>query len=57
MFGFDDFDLEDLIEADIEYGLFEDEQFLEKFHKSAAGKQIKKSQKKKSKSFWDILKG
>ena len=47
MFNFDDdFGLEDLIEADIEYGLFEDD-----------NEKIKQKPKKpKKKNFWDIFK-
>ena len=52
MFEFDDdFGLDDLIEADIQYGLFEDDDKL-------VMQQIKSQQKqnKKKKSFWDIFK-
>ena len=52
MFEFDDdFGLDDLIEADIQYGLFEDDDKL-------VMQQIKsqQKQKKKKKSFWDIFK-
>ena len=48
MFDFDgdnDFDLEDLIEADIKFGLFEDDEIVKKA-----------LEQKKKKSFWDILK-
>lgn len=48
MFDFDDdndFDLEDLIEADIKYGLFEDDEIIKKA-----------PEQKKKKSFWDISK-
>ena len=50
MFDFDDdndFDLDDLIEADIQYGLFEDDEKI---------KIPPKKQQKEIKSFWDIFK-
>lgn len=58
MFDFDDddFGMDDLIEADIECGLFEDDQLPEKRFKKPIKKQVKKLPKKKTKSFWDIFK-
>lgn len=58
MFDFDDddFGMDDLIEADIEFGLFEDDQFPQKIFKKTVKKQTKKSSKKKTKSFWDLFK-
>lgn len=55
MFDFDhdgDFDLMDLVEADIQYGLFEEDDKL-------ANRDYKKTpqkQKQEIKSFWDIFK-
>ena len=49
MFDFDndgDFDLIDLVEADIEYGFFEEDDKIQK----------KLTQRKIKKSFWDIFK-
>ena len=54
MFDFDDdgdFDLMDLVEADIQYGLFEDE---DKIHNKYIHK--KKLKPKQKKSFWDWFK-
>lgn len=51
MFDFDnygDFDLMDLVEADIEYGLFEEDDKI--------AKQIIKKKNQNKKSFWDIFK-
>ena len=51
MFDFDndgDFDLMDLVEADIEYGLFEEDDKI--------AKQINKKKNQNKKSFWDIFK-
>lgn len=50
MFVFDD--LEDLIEADIQFGLFEDD---DKQVQHQRKKQLKK-QKREIKSFWDLFK-
>ena len=52
MFGFDDdFGLYDLIEADIQYGLFEDDdKLIEKQFKQ------QKKLKEEKKSFWDMFK-
>lgn len=50
MDGFDFDDLEDLVEADIQYGLFEEDDKL-------ANRNYKKTpQKQEIKSFWDIFK-
>ena len=46
----DDFGLDDLIEADIEYGLFEDDDKKLK-------QKIKKPKKKEKKNFWDVFRG
>jgi hypothetical protein len=58
MFDFDDddFGMDDLIEADIEFGLIEDDQLPEKRFKKPIKKQVKKLSKKKTKSFCDIFK-
>ena len=51
MFDFDndgDFDLMDLVEADIEYGLFEED--------GKITNKIIKKKNQKTKSFWDIFK-
>ncbi len=50
MFGFDD--LEDLIEADVQYGLFEDD---DKQKQQQIKKQFQK-QNKEIKSLWNIFK-
>ena len=52
MNGFEFNDLEDLIEADIQYGLFEDD---DKFVKKQITYQLNK-QKKDKNNFWDIFK-
>ena len=55
MFDFDhdgDFDLMDLVEADIQYGLFEeDDKFANRY-----SKEYKAKPQKVIKSFWDIFK-
>ena len=51
MFDFDndgDFGLMDLVEADIEYGLFEEDDKIQK--------KLTKKKNQKQKSFWDIFK-
>ena len=52
MDGFDFDDLEDLVEADIQYGLFEDD---DKQVQHRRKKQPKK-QKKEIKTIWDLFK-
>jgi len=55
MFDFDhdgDFDLMDLVEADIQYGLFEEDNK----RANSYSKKYKEKQQKEIKSFWDIFK-
>lgn len=57
MFDFDDdFGLDDLIEADIEFGLFEDDVPLKERQKEKPVKKQPKKQKHEIKSFWDLFK-